>query len=82
MNEALSFQCLLRQASTRTVAWIEARGARRGARVELKGEDGLWEVARVYQPPRTARWLQESASRAHRGMPDVVRTREGWLPES
>ena len=33
----LSFQCLLQQDSTRIVAWIEARGAAKGARVEIEG---------------------------------------------
>ncbi len=69
MNHALSFQCLLRQGDTRTVAWIEERGARLGARVELKDEEGLWQVVEVYQPPRTATWLQENASRVRKGLP-------------
>jgi len=29
------------------VAWIEEKGAKQGARVELKGEDGLWYVDHV-----------------------------------
>jgi hypothetical protein len=64
MNESLSFQCLLRQGDTCIVAWIETRGARLRAHVELKDEQGLWEVAEVYQPPRTATWLNENARRS------------------
>ena len=71
MNVVLSFQCLLHQGSTRVVAWIEQRGAHLGARVEIKGEPGLWHVADVYQPPRSAQWLQENASRARRGLPST-----------
>ena len=69
MNEVLSFQCLLRQGGTRIVAWIEGRGARLAAHVELKDEEGLWQVVEVYQPPRTATWLQENASRVRKGLP-------------
>jgi hypothetical protein len=55
MKEVLSFQCLLPQGDTRIVAWIE--------------EPGLWEVIEVYQPPRTAAWLQENAGRVRKGLP-------------
>jgi hypothetical protein len=70
MNEALSFQCLLHRGSTRVVAWIEQRRAH-GAQVEIKGEEGLWQVAGVYQPPRSAEWLQENAGRARKGLPST-----------
>jgi hypothetical protein len=72
MNDILlSFQCLLRQGDTRAVAWIEECGARVGARIEVKGEDGLWEVDGVYQPPRTAAWLRENAGRVRKGLPST-----------
>ena len=71
MTDALSYQCLLRQGDMRAVAWIEERGARAGVRVEIKGEDGLWDVVEVYQPPRTAAWLHENASRARKGLPSI-----------
>jgi hypothetical protein len=32
-------------------AWIEAKGAKEGNRVELIGEEGLWDVKMVCQPP-------------------------------
>ena len=71
MKVVMSFQCLLEQGNARSVAWIEERGARVGARVEIKGEHGLWDVAAVYQPARSAAWLHENASRVHRGTPSI-----------
>jgi hypothetical protein len=71
MREVMSYQCLLRQGDTSTVAWIEARGARAGARVEIKGEDGLWDVAAVYLPSRSAAWLRTNASRVRKGLPSI-----------
>ena len=71
MNEVLSFQCLLPQGDACAVGWIEERGARVGARVEIEGEDGLWEVASIYQPPFTSSWLKENASRARKGLPST-----------
>ncbi len=71
MNEALSFQCLLRQEDARIVAWIEERGARLRARVELEGEPGFWEVLAVYRPARTATWLNQNAKRVHKGLPSL-----------
>ena len=47
------YQCRLLQESETPkgtavlVAWIEEKGAKQGARVELKGEDGLWLVQHV-----------------------------------
>jgi hypothetical protein len=73
MTDTLSFQCLLSQGSSRIVAWIERRGAVKGARVELDGEDGLWLVDDVFAPPRTATWLQENAARVHKGLPSLRR---------
>jgi hypothetical protein len=69
MTATLSFQCLLRQDGSRIVAWIEKRGARVSARVELEDEPGLWEVAEVFGPPRTASWLTGNARRVHKGLP-------------
>lgn len=53
------YQCVMTRGDERTVGWIEARGAKVNARVELKGEDGLWVVAEVHEPPRTIAWLRE-----------------------
>jgi len=39
-------QCTLAQGNTRTVGWIEERGAKLGACVEIK-DDGFWDVIGV-----------------------------------
>jgi hypothetical protein len=67
----LSYQCLLVQSARRVVAWIEARGARQGTRVELKGEEGLWDVLEVYEHGRSLAWLEENARRVHKGLPSL-----------
>jgi len=47
------YQCRMHQESEEIagryvlVAWIEEKGAKKGARVELKGENGLWFVDAV-----------------------------------
>lgn len=53
------FQCLLRQGGLRTVGWIEERGAKRGAKVEIKGDPEMWTVVDVYPPPRGIRWIRD-----------------------
>jgi hypothetical protein len=49
----LFYQCRFRRGSEYTVAWIEARGAKNGAWVELEtlDEDGPWEVEAVFDAP-------------------------------
>lgn len=46
------FQCRFRRGSERTVAWIEERGAKVGARVQLTSlDDGAaWDVETVGKP--------------------------------
>lgn len=45
------YQCRFSQtdgpATILTTGWIEGKGAIKGARVELKGEEGLWTVETV-----------------------------------
>lgn len=54
------YQCKFRRGSERTVAWIEARGAKTGARVELKTLDDLgpWIVEAVLGAPLAADALE------------------------
>ena len=40
-------QCGLTQNGSRVVGWIEERGAKLGARVEIDELGGLWEVTKV-----------------------------------
>jgi len=49
----------MRQGDLRTVGWIEERGAKRGAKVEIKGDPELWTVVEVYHPPRGIRWIRD-----------------------
>ncbi|MGE0741295.1 MAG: hypothetical protein AB7O98_08130 [Hyphomonadaceae bacterium] len=53
-------QCKFRRGTERTVAWIDARGAKVGARVELKTLDDLgpWIVEAVYDAPLAAAALE------------------------
>jgi hypothetical protein len=43
----LYYQCKLSQDTTTDVAYIEARAAKLGALVEVKGYEGLWRVDQV-----------------------------------
>jgi hypothetical protein len=47
------YQCRFRRGAERTVAWIDARGAKVGAWVDLETLDdgGLWEVEAVFDAP-------------------------------
>ena len=63
------YQCRLQQGSAIAVGWIEVRGAKVGARVEVFEYGGLWRVAAVYQPPLDAAWLQKKQRIDRKGMP-------------
>ena len=55
------YQCRFRRGSERTVAWIEARGAKVGAQVELTtlDDDGPWLVEAVQSAPLAAEALKD-----------------------
>ena len=55
------YQCRFRRGAERTVAWIEARGAKVGAWVDLETLDdgGLWEVEAVFDTPLQDHALKE-----------------------
>jgi hypothetical protein len=55
------YQCRFRRGSERTVAWIEARGAKLGAQVELTTLDdgGPWLVEAVQSAPLAAEALKD-----------------------
>lgn len=65
------YQCAMRQKDRRAVGWIEARGAKIGVRVEIKGEDGLWLVESVYEPPRTISWLRDKQRRDRNSLKSI-----------
>lgn len=66
------YQCRLSQGDQRLVGWIEERGAKEGLSVEIKGEPGLWRVARVYEPPLDAAWLHEKQRRDRGSLKSLV----------
>jgi hypothetical protein len=68
----LHFHCLLKRDKTHTVGWIEQRGAQIGFKVEIDGEDGLWDVIEVHGPGRTLAALKETEKRVRRGMPSTT----------
>ncbi len=70
---SLWYQCALAQGERRTVGWIEERGAKEGCQVELKGEDGLWRVLRVFSPAYDASWLDEKRRKDRGSLPSLVR---------
>lgn len=42
------YQCRLRQGTSETIGWIEARGAKVGSYVELLPDAEFWHVVEVY----------------------------------
>jgi hypothetical protein len=68
-------QCLLRRNNEETTAWIEERGARNGALVELllrNGKSEFWTVAEVYDFAMEQAVL-EGHNRLNRGsLPSIV----------
>ena len=73
---SLWYQCRLRQGETETIGWIEARGARKDARVELKTDqfdDGEWLVVDVYPPGMDGETLREKQGFDRKGLPSLDR---------
>ena len=57
------FQCDLSQGNTRTTGWIEERGAKQGASVEIPSLGGFWRVDTVYGQPFEASALRDKQAR-------------------
>lgn len=66
-------QCLLKNDNETQTAWIESRGAKKGARVELKTEDGeFWTVEEVYDTvDAQTLYEHQRAARTHRIATDI-----------
>jgi hypothetical protein len=65
-------QCKLKDGNAELTAWIEERGAKPGARVELKAVPGLWEVTEVYDNVRLGAAVLREMQDMHRGsLPSV-----------
>lgn len=74
MTATIFYQCRLHRGLERRVGWIEARGAKTGARVQIKGEEsqGLWSVAEVFQPALDATWLTEKQRKDRGSLKSLV----------
>lgn len=60
------------KAKYEIVAWIEARGARKGCLVELKGEEGIWTVQTVDPIGLEAKELNEKQQRDRRSLTSIT----------
>lgn len=63
-------QCQLKKGDTYMTAWIDARGAKIDAVVEVKGE-GDWTVVAVYGPPMNEADLKEHQQLNRNSLPSV-----------
>lgn len=55
--------CGLAQGNSRSQGWIEERGAKLGARVEIEELGGFWDVTGVGETVRTKSEVREAESR-------------------
>lgn len=65
------FQCRLQQGKAHAVGWIEERGARQGALVEIPELGGQWQVMTVAPLAVPDVWLREKQRLDRKGMPDI-----------
>ena len=70
----LYYQCRFRRGAERTIAWIEARGARVGASVELLTlDDGpAWEVEAVAPTPLDSAALKQMQQLNRNSLPSIL----------
>lgn len=70
------FQCRMRQGTAETVAWIEERGAKVGASVELKSADGkFWDVIEVYPGGIDEAALRQKQANDRNALPSIIGAR-------
>lgn len=62
-------QCELRQGNVIQVSWIPEKFAKKGKKVRLKDEDGIWEV--------TAVWARKGSKQVHEDSHHHVSHRKG-----
>lgn len=65
------FQCRLQRGNTKTTGWIEARGAKVGATIQLLPSDEMWEVAEVFKHGLPEDVLKETQKLNRRSLPSV-----------
>lgn len=67
------FQCRMRNGNAETVGWIEARGAKVGAKVQLLSGDGkFWEVIEVYHPGIEDDVLRAKQANDRNSLPSII----------
>lgn len=72
------YQCRMHQISDIEnskyviIAWIEEKGAKKGALVELKGENGLWHVDTVDSNPINYEDLNEKQRKDRRSLGSIT----------
>lgn len=65
------FQCRLQRGDSETTGWIEARGAKVGATIELLPSHELWEVAEVFEHGLPEDVLKETQRLNRKSLPSV-----------
>jgi hypothetical protein len=65
------FQCKLQRENSQTTGWIEARGAKIGATVELLPSGEKWTVREVYKHGLPEDVLKENQRLNRRSLPSV-----------
>ena len=65
-------QCRLRQGTTRTVGWIEDRGAKVGNSVELPDLGGFWLVETASNFSFDGKSLREKQARDRNSLPSLA----------
>jgi hypothetical protein len=65
------FQCRLRRGDQVTTGWIEARGAKPGATVELLPSRELWEVAEVFDHGLPEDVLKDQQKLNRKSLPSI-----------
>lgn len=72
----LFYQCRFQRDGSETVAWIEERGAKLGASVELKSADGeRWTVVEVYHPGIDEAKLREKQANDRNALSSIIGAR-------
>ena len=65
------FQCRLQRGDSETVGWIEARGAKVGASVELLLSKEMWDVVEVYEHGLPEDILKEYQRLNRKSLPSI-----------
>ena len=65
------FQCRLQRGISETVGWIEAKGAKVGASVELLPSKEMWDVVEVYEHGLPEDILKEYQRLNRKSLPSI-----------